>query len=76
MNSNDPEQWIPLIKSTYPENITFPKSKTVVCDLHFDPKYIIDKGRSKQLVVGALLNVGYGFYANIPNIVFKCKNFV
>lgn len=59
VKSGDAELWIPLIKSTYPENVSIPKSKIVVCDLHFDLKQILGTGKKKQLVVGAVLNVGY-----------------
>lgn len=48
---------MPLIKSTYPENVLFPQSKIVVCDLHFEAKYILGSEKKKLLVPGAVLSV-------------------
>lgn len=51
---------MPLIKSTYPENVLFPQSK-IVCDLHFEAKYILGSEKKKLLVPGAVLSVGCVF---------------
>lgn len=61
VNSKNEEQWIPIIKSTYPENVLFPQSKIVVCDLHFETKYILGSEKRKLLVPGAILSVGCAF---------------
>lgn len=58
MTSSNAEQWIPLIKSTYPEKVSFPQSKIVVCDLHFNADSVLTLGNKKQLINGAILNIG------------------
>lgn len=62
VTSNDAEQWIPIIKSTYPENIPFPQSKIVVCDLHFNQDSILDLGKRRQLIPGSVPNIGYAVF--------------
>lgn len=52
--SRNRDQWIPIIESTYPENISIPNSKIVVCDLHFETNSITHLGSKKNLIADAV----------------------
>lgn len=56
LTKKNQDQWIPIIKSTYPVNISFPESKIVVCDQHFDANSILHLGTKKSLMTGAVPN--------------------
>lgn len=57
VTSRNKNEWIPIIKSTYPENVPFPISKIVICDLHFDASDIITLGSKKHLTIDAVPKV-------------------
>lgn len=48
------EKWIPIIKSSYPNGRTFPDSRIVVCELHFNENEIVKVGGKKKLLKNAV----------------------
>lgn len=69
---NNREQWLPIIQMTYPGSVNFPRSKIVVCDLHFDAKYIINIGPRKRLTVDAVPAIPNG--PNVPEIRYQISD--
>lgn len=62
MTANNASQWLPIIKSTYPEIALVPKTEIRVCELHFDGDNMINVGMKKNLIPGAVPNVRYVIY--------------
>lgn len=59
---NKQDEWMAIIKSTYPSGESFPTVTTyVVCDLHFKPEEIVQRGGKHVLVINALPQI------NTPN---------
>lgn len=46
-----------IINSSYPEGLSLPTSRVVVCDLHFEANDIVKRGEKKYLVDGAVPNI-------------------
>lgn len=62
-------EWIEIIRRTYPESELFPLSRIVVCDLHFCENYIFQQGSRKVLVKNARPNRNMNFIRPSSSII-------
>lgn len=63
-------EWLNILLATYPASQTFPNSRTVVCELHFDPNDILQQGNRKVLARSALPKLCLGSQTTDENVNF------